>query len=381
MPIVGWYLQLATQETNEGDAKIRVETTLIDLGNDPGMPFSQIKADARYPYQYMPHPTLPNYYALKIHLGQDPLIPNIRPLTVQWGTKIPKAWLGPDGRPKYDDDPTARPASITFGDYKTTKNCPLVYARFLPVGATDADADSDYNQFQNNLVDDVQKDGSIKLPTVPPKNTAGDLLHNVDQVAFRTISFSKNVKILPLFLSKAGMFINSDVVKIRGASFARGTLLATDIHVSDYEFENGVPYLIFSWNYYVDEVDKWLIKKRNCGFNEKVVRYLDDKGNTVPAPVPGGKKTHVLAPIEVGPIDNRQIPSTPVLLRPNGRALRAKRKGDSDDPTTWTGEIMSSASRNDDDRDQAQKDADWANSIISIRNKPIIPFNKYFPMT
>lgn len=373
MAISGFHKQMTSPDVDNGVEKSFTETSLIELDN-PLTPQIEIENDKRYPYQFQPHPKRNEFFAIQRDLDQRIEHPNIRTLKVTWATRIPTAHLVA-GKAVYSTNPLQRPATIEWGTYKTVKTHQFVYERFF----TNADV-ADFNKISRK--EDVDKKGKLKFPEVPPKNAAGEAIFIQDQTDFRVISFSKNVQQLPPFMAKAGCFINTDKVRIRGSIFSPGSLLATDLKVSDWQFEGGIPYLTFSWNFYVDEVDFWMIRKRNVGFNEKVKRYKDKDDNEVPLPVPNGKSYYVLVPIEIGPVDNRHYPSQPVLLRTNGRALRTFRKGDDiKKPETWTGEIMTTESKDADLRDQAQKDKDWTDSEIQMRTKPYLEFNKYFPMT
>jgi hypothetical protein len=378
MTVLRFYKQMTSPDVSNGTERSFTETWLVELDN-PLTPQIEIENRVEYPYIYQPHSVRTNFFAVQRTLDQDLSAPNIRKLTVQWATQLPAAFLV-DGQPKYPLNPLERPASIQWGTYKTTQPVLNVYSRRVSVDPNlFFKIDEGYNVNSSEV--DVDKSGAVSSPKYAPTNTAGELLFLQDQTDFRLIQFSKNIRQLAPFMSKAGQYLNSDTVRIRGIVFRPHTLLASDLTVSDWLFESGIPYFQFSWNFYVDEVNYWHVRKRNVGFNERVAKYRDAQGNDVNGPVPGGTKYYVLRPIEVGPVDNRHYPSQPVLLRVNGTALRTKAAGDNpNDPTSWTGEIMTTESRDEDERDQAQKDKDWEQSELWFRTKPAIPFNKYFPM-
>lgn len=372
MSVIRMYKQLTSPDRSEGAMRSFTETWLVEL-DDPQTSQGEIENAEDYPYIYMPHPERSGFFAIERNLDQDVLIPNIRKLIVDWSTRAPDAFQV-DGQPGYPLDPIQRPLTVQWGTYKTSATITKCFSR-----NTSPEAGT-FNQ-GNDKSPDVDKKGVLAEATVVPINTAGDLIFIQDQIELRMLQFSKNVRQLPQIFTHSGQFLNSDTVRIRGATFSPRELLAADITVSDWQFENGIPYLVFSYNWYVAGPEGWLVRKRNVGFNEKVTKYRDKNGKDVANLTPGGSSYEVLRPIEVGPIDNRHYPSQPVLLRPNGSAFRSKAEGNNPDkPNTWTGEIMSIESRDEDFRTQAQKDKDWTDSEITFRTKPLIPFAKYFPL-
>lgn len=373
MSVIRMYQQMTTPERVHGNKRDFSETWLVEL-DDPLTSQMEIENHLDYPYQFQLHGTRQGFFVVKCSLDQDLEHPNIRKLTVDWANYTDQGQVVDNKLVTPNPDPTLRPLTIQWGTYKTTVPVTVCYERFLSKGTTTV-----YDKMSDSV--DVDKKGQLTLPDVVPANTAGDLIYLEDQVDFRLIQFSKNVRQLPPFMSKAGQFLNSDTVRIRGVVFKPKTLLAADINVTDWLFENGIPYLTWTWNFYVDELNAGYIRKRNVGFNEKVIKYRDASGKDVPNFIPGATSYEVLRPVEVGPVDNRHYPSQPVLLRPSGVAIRTRAEGNNPlKPETWTGEILSPESRNDDGREQKDKDADWANSEIWMRTKPLIPFAKYFPM-
>lgn len=373
-PTIEFHKQATTPDSQTGTERSFTETSLIKLSS-PNIPQLLIENHVSYPDIYQPHPQRTEFYCVNLSLDQNLAHPDIRILTATWSTSLGDAFLV-DGQPKYDRNPLNRPVRVVWGTYKTTKPVHRVYSRRLP----DSVDSEGYNRDSSVGSADIDKKGKIEEPEYAPINTAGELFALQQAIDFRVLSMEKNVARVPEFASKSGCFLNSDKVKIRGITYDKYSLLACDFQISDAKFEFGKVFYVWSWNFYVDDVDFWHQRKRNVGFNEKVTKYYDGDGNEVPAPVPGGKKIDVLHPIVVGPVDKRHYPSQPVLLRPNGKALRAKRKGDPEDPKLWTGEIMTTESKANDDRDQSQKDKDWEESLLKFRTLPAIPFQKNFPL-
>lgn len=373
MSVIRMYQQMTTPERVHGNKRDFSETWLVEL-DDPLTPQMEIENHLDYPYQFQLHGTRQGFFVVKCNLAQDLEHPNIRKLTVDWANYTDQGQVVDNKLVTPNPDPTLRPLTIQWGTYKTTVPVVNCYERWC--AGTGAEA---YDRTSDSP--DVDKKGTIKAPYEAPINTAGELIYLEEQVDFRVIQFSKNVRQLPMFMSKAGQFINSDTIRIRGVTFLPRSLLAADITVSDWQFENGIPYLIWTWNFYVDELHYGYIEKRNVGFNEKVIKYRDASGKDVPNLIPGATSYEVLRPIVVGPVDNRHYPSQPVLLRPSGVAIRTRAEGNNPlKPETWTGEVITPESRDDDARAQKDKDRDWRAARLKFRTKPLIPFAKYFPM-
>lgn len=357
MAVLSWNIQTTTP-IQKGPSEWTFEEIVLVEVADPKMANRDIERDPRFPTRFSLHPARPEFWCVDTILEQPLQHPNIRPLRIHYSTVIPKGF-NVNGKPTYDDNPLLRPADIWWGTYKTNKLFRMGYL-----------ASDSY---------DPRK--GMPTPSVPIVTTAGEPIFTQEQVDLRVISFVKNVATIPGFMAKRGNFVNTDKVKINGIEFKPYELMATDINIPPPDFESGKMFYKFSWNFYVsDDEDGWVVKKRNAGFNERVTVHYDHDRRPVPLPVRGGSTTVVLRPIVVGPVDNRHYPSSPVLLRENGRAFRTRAEGDGDDPETWTGEIMTIESRQDDERTQVQKDEDWKKAELKFRIRAPIAFNKYFPM-
>lgn len=323
--------------------------------DDPLTPNTVIENQPEFPSRFSVHPERPEFWCITSDLDQPKDTPDIRPLTVRWANTIPLAFLV-DGKPKFDDDPTKRPAEITWGVTVIKRTLRLAYKEKQAYDPTKAPPE----------------------PTVPIITTAGEPIFLEEEDEVRTMSFSKNVVQLPKFMAKAGMYVNSDRVKLAGITYEPLQLLARQLLVSPVKFSHGKAYYEFTWQWHVaPEKDGWIAKRRNAGFHEKVTVYRFPNGAVSPTPVPGGFSFTVLRPIKIGPKHDLHYPSSPVLLTPEGRAYRAKGPNDlTDSPTTNTGEIMSVESTGG----SGISDEEWAAAELKFYTKLMIPFNKYFPI-
>ncbi len=355
---------------NAGEERF-VETWLVEL-SDPETKLSAIKQHRDYPIRFEQHPDYPEYYCIDANLEQPISAPNVRPLSVTWATTIPKAFLV-NGKPKYDSDPTKRPVDIHWGTYSAPKTYRMAYSM------------SQKQPTKRQIYFGYKPGKSLpEAPSVPIKTTADESIFVQENQAYRMIRFEKHVKQVPEFMAKAGLFVNSDTVKIQGIKFEPLELLAGGLDISSVKFASGGPYYTFSWYFLVaQDEDGWVVKRRNAGFQEKVRIFLGRDGKEYPSygaaavATGGAEEKLVIRPILVGPAYRPQFPSAPVLLTPSGRAYRAKGPNDQkNDFETNTGEILTTEST----ATSGLTDQDWKNAELKFQIRPAIEFKKYFPL-
>lgn len=353
---------------NAGEERF-VETWLVEL-SDPETKLSVIQQHQDYPIRFEQHPDYPAYYCIDANLDQPITSPNIRPLSVTWSTTIPKAFLV-NGKPKYDSDPTKRPVDIHWGTYSAPKTFQMAYAKD--------------RRTKRQIYFGYKPGGPLpEAPSVPIKTTADESIFVQENQEYRLLRFEKHVKQVPEFMAKAGLFLNSDTVKIQGIKFAPLELMAGGLDISPVKFANGGPYYTFTWYFLVaaDE-DGWVVKRRNAGFQERVKVVVGRDGKEYPSygaavlATGGAEEKYTIRPILVGPAYRQQFPSAPVLLTPDGRAYRAKGPNDkTNNFETNTGEILTTEST----ATSGLTDQHWKDAELKFQIRPAIEFKKYFPL-
>lgn len=323
--IIGWYPQLKAPAAMDPSIIKFTEETLIHL-SDPNTSFLDIQADRRHPMRFQTHPKYTKFYCAAWDLQQEPTSPNIRRLVVQWTTQVDA--LLKDGKPVYDNDPLLRPISYDIDSWEHTKTWRLGYTE-----------DDEY---------DIKKGPPV--PSVPITTTAGEPIFVQEPYRSRMFNCERNVAGLPKFMSKCDMFTNADKVKFANVSWEPRQLLATNIRLSRPMFEYGRVYYRMTWQMLVaPDEDGWCTKRRNAGYHEKrVVRKANappitkENAHELVAYNPKHYET-IMDAIVVGPPENRSLPSSPVLLTPEGRAYRAPGPGQ-DEQTPFfsrTGPVIS----------------------------------------
>ena len=358
------YIQQSKPMAFNPGSKEFTETFLVDL-DDPQTSIEEIERHRDYPIQFETHADHPTYYCISAQLDQDTRIPNVRSGTSRWSTAIPEADLV-DGKPKLDPDRTKRPVRAKWGTYKSERTVRMAYGAIQYRTPT-----------RGERIRRADPDQLPPVADVPITTTAGESIFMRIPEDYRMISFQKYVEAVPEFMAKNSMLTNSDEVKFRGIKFAPLELLATDIDVDGPNFAMGKAYYTFTWVWLVaKDQDGWLEKRRNAGFSEKVIIFVDANGKEYDRYISGVTTTkEVLRQIEIGPVYNRHFPNAPVLIRPNGKAFRARAEGDANDPETWTGEILTTDSRTG----QGITDAEWKEAERKFSVRLAIPFKKYFP--
>ena len=342
----------------------------MDL-DDPRTSKTIIENDPRYPKRFQQHSHYPQYYMIHAELDQPKDIPNVRTLKTKWSTVIPNALLK-NGKPVYDDNPLNRPIDVQAGYYTMPKTLDMVYG--FAIGQDSA----------NPVIPPYDPDQGPPQPKVKVTTTAGEPIFLQIEQEVRMFSCQKNVKNLPKFMAKGGMFTNSEAVKFQGVDFTPLELLVCHIRLSRPHFEFGQVFYSFDYDLLV-AVDKsgWCEKKRNAGFHE---RDFIEKITPHPNPEFRPAITYVpyLKAIQIGPVENPHPPSQPVLLTSEGRAYRSpnpnkKEENASTPQNRRTGPIMTTEGIVG--GGVGLTDQDFAKSELKFYPRLAIPFNKYIPLT
>lgn len=325
-----------------------------------------IKADARYPKRFAQHKDHAKFYLISSKLDQDKTHPNVRILRLTWSTRIPSALIK-NGKPVYDENPLDRPISVESGFYTMPQTIRMCYGK---VRGSQANAPT--------LPTYDDKKG-MPFPEVAVCTSAGEPIFMQIEREIRTFSCVKNVKALPLFMGKGGTFINSDAIKFQGISFRPLELLICHIRLSQPHFEFGEVFYVFHFDLMVaPDESGWCEKKRDAGFHEKVVTQaaVTTRGRRNNTP-----EQSYLKAITIGPPENPQPPSQPVLLTEFGRAFRNLGKGQAANTPQKdrTGPILSTESPGTGGTGLTNKD--FEDSELKFYPRLAIPFKKWVPLT
>lgn len=325
-----------------------------------------IKSDARYPKRFEQHKDHPKFYMISAKLDQDKTSPNIRLLRVQWSTKIPSALIK-NGKPDYDENPLNRPVSVEASFYTMPQTIRMCYGKVRGARARPPTLP---------IYDDKK---GMPYPEVAVHTSAGEPIFMQIEREIRVFSCVKNVKNLPLFMGKGGTFINSDKVKFQGISFAPLELMICHIRLSKPYFEFGEVFYIFDFDLFVaPDESGWCEKKRDAGFHEKVVTAaaVTNRGRRNNTP-----EQSYLKAIAIGPPENPQPPSQPVLLTEFGRAFRNLGKGQAANTPQKdrTGPILSTESPGTGGTGLTNQD--FEDSELKFYPRLAIPFKKWVPLT
>ena len=349
MAIKGWFKQLETPMSISATTRDFTEHTLISL-DDPKTPLSVIEADPRYPSRFAKHPARQEFWCVDSSVDQPIEIPNVRKLTAKWSDTIPNALIR-NGKPVFDLDPIKRPLRVSLEYYTMPKTIRMAY--------------------EKSQAYDPKKGPPV--PEIPVTTTAGESLFLQVEQEFAVFQCEKNIRQLPLFMSKNRMFTNSDTVKFQGAVFEPLMLLLCGLTLSEAMFANGSAYYCSRFRLMVaSDADGWCEKRRNAGFNEKVV--------TVEHFPIGDLITSHLKAILVGKPENPHYTSSPVLLTPEGRAFRApgEKQASSTPQSERTGPVLSVEGSSG--AAYGITDEDFQAAELKFYPRMAIPFSKYVPL-
>ena len=357
MAIKFYYQQSAPYELDPQCQSFE-EELLVDLTNAKES-FEVIKREPQFPKRFETHRIHNKFYLIDAKLDQDKTIPNVRVFRLQWSTRIPDALIR-NGKPVYYDDPIARPISVNSGFYTIPRTKRMCFGKVRGSSAS-APTLPTYDPKQG-----------VPIPKVPIVTSAGEPIFMQIEDEVRVFSCQKNVLRLPLFMGKGGTFINSDAIRFQGLDFKPLELLICHIRLSEPRFEYGTAYYIFNFDLMVAPDDSgWCDKRRDAGFHEKVVVR------------PGGNAPEqaYLKAITVGPIENLQPPSQPVLLTAEGRAYRnpGVNQTNATPQKDRTGPILSTEGRGQ--GGVGLTDQDFEDAELKFYNRLAIPFKKWVPLT
>lgn len=164
------------------------------------------------------------------------------------------------------------------------------------------------------------------------ETTAGEPIDGyMVRVAGRVISIQKNLSTWPEWATSYAVAINSDVVRLRGRTFAPRTLRMGAIEIGDEDFENQVRYFALAFELEHNPLT-WLTPKWNRGYYQLIRGFewtvngerrfvpeqFDAEGKLIPQPrLPGIRRATRLEPILI----NGETPPEPQWLDAEGRWL------------------------------------------------------------